>query len=100
MDYRRIGIVAAVAGVAVVMSGCSTTGGGSQLENTVYDTHRRMVKLDTGLEGSVTKLNETTAELIARVNQSDQQVRTLQGIAEENQVKIDRLQQTLDNLAV
>ena len=93
--------VALSVGMAIVLAACGTvSGGGAQLENTVYDSHRRIVKLDQQLEGSVTKLNETTAELIARVNQSDQQVRTLQSIIEENQVKIDRLQKTLDNLAV
>ncbi len=79
--------------------GCSSMGG-SQLENTVYDSHRRIVGLDQGLGGSVDKLNETTAELVARVNQSDQQSRTLQSMLEENQVKLETLQQTIDNLTV
>ena len=29
------------------------------MENTVYDTHRRVVSLDSSLQGSVTNLNKT-----------------------------------------
>ena len=86
-------------GVMLLTAGCASTGGG-QLENTIYDSHRRIVKLDQGLEGSVSKLNETTAELIARVNQSDQEMRTLRSMLEENQVKLETIQRTVDNLAM
>lgn len=96
MRYRAIGLVALL-GLAL---GCETTGGGGQLENTVYDSHRRIVKLEQDLNASVNKLNETTAELIARVEENDQQARTVQGILEENQVKLENLQRTLENLSI
>lgn len=84
--------------IVVLAAGCATSGGG-QLENTVYDTHRRVVKLEQDLGGSVEKLNETAADLTARVDQNDQQTRTLQSTIEENQVKLDALQRTLENLS-
>jgi tol-pal system protein YbgF len=89
------GISLTLAGV--LLAGCGTTGG-KQVETTIYDMHRRVVKLDKSLEDSVTKLNETTAELIARVNESDQQTRQLKTISEENQVKLDSLSRDLNEL--
>ena len=94
----RYGIVALIALVLGVV-GCNSTGG-SQLENTVYDSHRRIVRLDQGLADSVNKLNVTTPELIARVSESDQQARTLRSMLEENQFKIEALQRSLDGLTV
>jgi len=84
----------------VVLAGCGTTSGGgrNQMESTVYDTHRRVVKLDSSLGDTLTKLNETTAELIQRVNESDETSRRLVGLVEENQVKIDRLQKDMTDL--
>jgi tol-pal system protein YbgF len=79
------------------MSGCATAGS-SQMESTVYDTHRRVVKLDNSLESTVTKLNETTAELVARVNQSDQETRRLKSVVEENRVILERLEKNLGDL--
>lgn len=73
-------------------------GGGSQLQNTVYDTHRRVANLDKNLESSITRLNETSAELVTRVEASDQQVRTLQSTLEENQMRLTQLQDKLDAL--
>lgn len=91
-----------IAGVSVTLAGfflagCGTTGG-NQVETTIYDMHRRVVKLDKSLDESVTKLNETTAELIARVDESDQQTRQMKTIAEENQVKLDNLARDLTEL--
>ncbi len=84
--------------VAVLFAaGCESTGG-SQMQTTVYDTNRRMVKLDRELESSVARLNETTATLLARVDESDQQTRTLRGMIEENQVKLDNLSRDLNSM--
>lgn len=90
--YLKVPLVLALFAVAV---GCAS-GGGKQLENTVYETHRRVVNLDDSLKGSVTKLNETSAELLVRVNEGDQQTRALQSVIEENQVKLDALIKDLD----
>lgn len=81
----------------VGMQGCATAGS-SQLESTVYDTHRRVVSLDTSLESTVTKLNETTAQLVARVNDSDQETRRLKTVVEENRVILERLDKNLGDL--
>jgi len=91
-----------IAGLVVVLLsfglGCGTLGGGSQLENTVYATHQTVARLDKNLEGSVTKLNETAVGLQARVEANDQQMRSLQSLLEENQVKLAALQEKLDSL--
>jgi len=92
-SYLRVLLVLTL---LIAVAGCATSG--SQFENTVYDTHRRVVNLDDNLEGTVTKLNETSAELLARVNESDQQNRALQSVIEENQMKLDSLKKELDEL--
>ncbi len=95
---RRIRVIALCAvGVALVVTGCAT-GNGDQMQTTVYDTHKRMVKLDKELETSVGRLNETTATLLARVDESDQQTRMLRGLIEENQQKLDTLNKELRDM--
>jgi len=96
MKQGRWLAVCAVAAV-LIAAGCETTGG-NQLQTTVYDTHRRMVKLDKELEESVGRLNESTANLLARVDASDEQTRTLQGLIEENQQKLDTLSKELRDM--
>jgi TolA-binding protein len=91
--WLMLGAVACV----LIAAGCETTGG-NQMQTTVYDTHRRMVKLDKELEDSVGRLNESTATLLARVDESDQQTRTLRGLIEENQQKLDTLNQELRDM--
>jgi len=83
-------VMVCAAAMVIIVAGCETTGG-NQMQTTVYDTHRRMVKLDRELEDSVGRLNETTATLLARVDESDQQTRMLRGLIEENQQKLDAL---------
>ncbi|NLN93463.1 MAG: tetratricopeptide repeat protein [Candidatus Hydrogenedens sp.] len=90
-------LLTALVTVAVLMSGCGTMGG-NQMETTVYDMHRRMVKLDRELDSSVSRLNESTATLIARTDQSDQQTRMLQGLLEENQAKLEALSRELASM--
>ena len=86
---------AMLAGLALLSAGCGTMGGGNQMKNTVYETYH-IVK---GQGESVAKLNQTAAELTARLNDSDQQARALQSTLEENRVKLENVQRTLDNLA-
>ncbi len=96
MTSRFKGIAACAMVVAIVIAGCQTTG--DQMQTTVYDMHRRVVKLDRELESSVARLNESTATLLARVDESDQQTRTLRGLMEENQVKLDAVAQELNSM--
>ncbi len=79
-----------------VLSGCETSGG--KLEPTVAAIQRRVVKIDESVGGSLTKLNETTAALSARVEESDTQTRQLRTMAEENQVKLDELQREMKSI--
>lgn len=88
---------ACAAVLIVIAAGCETTGG-SQMQTTVYDMHRRMVKLDRELDSSVSRLNETTATLLARVDESDQQTRMLRGLLEENQMKLEQLSRDLNSM--
>lgn len=74
--------------------GCSTTG----TKETISDTHRRVTKLGGEMDASVTKLNETTAQLNARVEQGDQEVRALKSVTEENQVRLENIDRSLREL--
>lgn len=80
----------------LVASGCETTGG--QTQTTIYDIHQRMVKLDKELGTSITQLNEGTATLNARLDASDEQTRTLRGMLEENQAKLENLSRELADM--
>lgn len=92
-----------LAGMAVLMligSGCATTGSsGDQVANSVYATHRIAKNLESDLGPRVTQLNETAAELTAKVEASETTTRQLQSSLEENQARLDALQQSLDRLA-
>jgi len=88
--------VCAVA-MVLIAAGCATPGG-DQMQTTIYDTHQRMVKLDKELGDSVGRLNETTATLLARVDESDQQTRTLRGLIEENQQKLDSISKEMRDM--
>ena len=76
--------------------GCATTDG--NMSNSVYATHRIVKNIENDIGPNVTKLNETAAELVAKVEASDQENRQLRAVIEENQAKIDRLQQQLATL--
>ena len=99
MGLRELRRQCAVAcALLAVAAGCGTLGGQSQFQRAVYSTHNAVQKLDKDLGASVTKLNETTAELNARIEASDVQMRGMQSRAEENQVKLTALQTKLDQL--
>ncbi|MFM1918771.1 MAG: hypothetical protein RLZZ303_405 [Candidatus Hydrogenedentota bacterium] len=88
------GSCAALALISLV--GCATSMASSkgQMEATVYDIHRRVVKLDNGLDGTLQQMNA----LVERLNQSDENIRRTLSLAEENQRKIDALQKDLSDL--
>ncbi|MBW7862868.1 MAG: tetratricopeptide repeat protein [Candidatus Hydrogenedentes bacterium] len=79
---------------AALLTGCETTGG-NQTQTTIYDMHRRIVKLDKDLGDSVTRLNETSASLNQRVEEMDMQTRELRSLLEENQNKLNAISQDL-----
>ncbi len=95
MRGTSIGIVVTAVWLA---AGCAATGG-DQMANSVYATHRIAQKLDTEMSASVEKLNQTAADLTAKVDASDQATRQLQSMMEENQAKLNALQKNLDRLA-
>ena len=96
MNVRKVTRVVVTASLAT-LAGCASTGG-SQLESSIYDTHRMVKSLDTNLQPSVQKLNETAANLDARVTATDEQTRRLQAMLEESQVRLDEVQRKLDEL--
>ncbi|MCH7960567.1 MAG: tol-pal system protein YbgF [Candidatus Hydrogenedentes bacterium] len=95
---------ALIAAIALTHSSCATAGtragmGGSDpARSTAYDTHRLMRNLEESVTTSVSRLNETTAELLVRIEASDREMRRLMSVAEENQVKLELLQQSIDDL--
>ncbi|GMW00739.1 MAG: hypothetical protein AMXMBFR84_18760 [Candidatus Hydrogenedentota bacterium] len=87
-----------LAGVAVLPLGCATTGGGDQVSNSVYATHRIVKGLEQDLGPRINQLNETAADLTSKVEQSDMQTRQLQSMLEENQIKLAALEKQLQDL--
>lgn len=88
MRFTHMTVLAAVAGAAL-LTGCETTGG--QTKTTIYDMHRRVVKLDKDLGESINQLNATSATLNQRVDDMDGQTRELRSLLEENQRKLDEI---------
>lgn len=80
-----------------LVSGCVTTGS-KNMETVVTDMHQRVNLLDSSMGDSLARLNETTATLMARVSENEQQVRALASMMEENQRKVDNLLKMLDEL--
>lgn len=89
--------VAALAAV-LFLNGCATGTSGSQVQAAIRDTHKRVVQLDNDMDDSLGKLNETTAELNTRVDRNDEQMRLLQSVSEENQVRLEKLDRRLAEL--
>lgn len=80
-------------------SGCASAGGSTiQLQSTVSATHRMVQDLSENLSGTLDQLNGTSAELVARLGTTDQQMRELISVAQENQYKLEQLQHSLDTL--
>lgn len=96
MGGKTIGLVATV---VLLSAGCVTPSQTQQMNNTANATYRIVRDLQKDIGGSVTQLNETTAKLIARVDETDVQTRKLQSVVEENQVKLDAIKKRLDELA-
>lgn len=69
-----------------------------QVETLLYDTHQKVTNLNKNLDGAIQKLNETTTELVSRVSESENQTKQLRSLVEENQVKLDNLEQQLSQL--
>lgn len=97
MPISYIGPVVAI----LLAAGCGTTGLSTYTRPTTAtdDMYARIVRIDKNVTQSVGKLNTTTAELIARVNASDEETRRLSSLLEENQVKLEDIEQTLNQLA-
>jgi len=90
--WRRLAVAVALLGGTVAWAAPS------QLELTVNETHRRVVKLNRDLDATVDKLTETTGQLAGRVNDTDGQARELQGLIEQNQRQIDQIDRSLTEL--
>jgi len=84
--------------LSLFLAGCVSNGGGGQFETSIYDTHKRVQKLEQDVDSSIRELNETTAALVARVDANDEQLRRLRTLCEENQAKLDALSKHLAGL--
>ncbi len=85
-------------GVLVVLGSCLEAGAANQVETLLYDTHRKVTNLNDNLDGAIIKLNETTTQLVSRVDETEVQTRQLRSMMEENQVKLDVLEKQLGEL--
>ena len=84
--------------VLAVLGACLEAGAESQVETLLYDTHRKVTNLNDNLDGAIKKLNETTTQLVSRVDETEVQTRQLRSMMEENQVKLDVLEKQLGEL--
>lgn len=86
-------------GAIVVAASCLEAGAASdQVETLLYDTHRKVTNLNDNLDGAIKQLNETTTQLVSRVDETEIQTRQLKSMMEENQVKLDVLEKQLGEL--
>jgi tol-pal system protein YbgF len=84
--------------VLAVLGACLEAGAENQVETLLYDTHRKVTNLNDNLDGAIKKLNETTTQLVSRVDETEVQTRQLRSMMEENQVKLDVLEKQLGEL--
>ena len=81
-------------GMTTIAVGCASTGG-SQIQATIVDTHKRVAKMENDMSTTLGKINETNAELDARVTAADQQMRRVESVSIENQDRLDKLERRL-----
>jgi tol-pal system protein YbgF len=84
--------------LAVMVLALDANAASKQVETLLYDTHRKVTNLNNSLDGAIKKLNKTTSELVGRAETSEEQTRRLRSMVEENQVKLDTLEQQLGEL--
>lgn len=82
--------------IMVMAAGCATNQ--QQVENTIASTHQIALRLDENLGSTVTKLNETAADLRAQVDTSTQEMQRLNGLVQESQRKLEEVERKLDTL--
>ena len=96
MFLRRFSKATGLVLLCVLAAGCATTD--DQLMGTVTHTYKIVRKLEDDLGSTVKQLNETAADLSARVDESDRETRRLLGLVEENQHKLETLGDDLSRL--
>lgn len=85
-------------GLLVTVGAAMPAAASKQVESLLYDTHQKVTNLDKSLDGAVRRLDDTTTELLERVNESETRTRELRGLVEQNQGKLDTLEQQLGEL--
>jgi len=90
----RAGILA----VLVLGMAFNAAANSKQVETLLYDTHRKVTNLNNNLDGAIKKLNQTTSDLVGRVDASEEQTQRLRSMVEENQVKLDTVERQLGEL--
>ncbi|MCL4218207.1 MAG: tetratricopeptide repeat protein [Candidatus Hydrogenedentes bacterium] len=79
----------------LAVAGCATSGtSGDQVTNSIFDTHRKVRDIEKNMAG-LQQLNETAADLAAKVDASDAQMDQIQVLLEENREAVNRLDSRL-----
>ena len=99
MALSKIAIATCVLAILAVAAGCPTPGGGSSTGEVAAATHRIAQRLSNNVNDSLQSLNANAADLSARLEEYDRQVRQLRLTVEDNQVRLDSVQQRLDELS-
>lgn len=83
--------------IAFMLSGCATAGSGVSsvsIQATVEQTHRTVQTM----EQELTNVSHSTADIAVRMDASEQQMRTLITLSEDNRQSIAQLQASMDDL--
>ena len=84
---------------ALLLSVCTTAGAaGSSSKAMAQDTLRTVQNMEQTLTESITSLTHSNADIAARMNATEQQMRTLVTLSEDNQRSIAQLQDSIDQL--
>ena len=87
--------------VLLLMLSTSVTavaGRSSSLQKTVDETQRTVQSMEENLTRSVNSLSQSTADIAARIDATEQQMRELLTLSEDNQRSIAQLQAAVDEL--
>ncbi|MDX9972292.1 MAG: tetratricopeptide repeat protein [FCB group bacterium] len=93
---RRYLIAGSVLLLPLAGIGCAT--GNNDMMNTVYNTNRIVRNLEQNLTPTVNKLNQTTADLGARVDASEQQTSRMAQQMESSTALLQQIQQQMDQM--
>lgn len=97
MTFLKQTTIWGAAGLVLAASGCATTNQ-EEVRNTLYRTHQKVSKLHREISPASSETASRVADVNVRLDAAEQQMRSLQGMAQENQRSIQQLDAQLARL--